>query len=169
MANWTAEEWQQFQLRRQGDQPANAVLRAKYDANREARRLPGNIFKLSVAGHCPTKKNGYSPAGANRVRIRSGIAEHLPNLLAQIRYQWQADPIEYAKVSMTFYVRDGRADLDGKFTTMLDLLVKGGVLKNDSIARIRSISAEAVISEHEHVEIEIQERAEAKKARGGRA
>ena len=114
---------------------------------------------LTLLGGVPCKKNGYKPFG-RRVVIDPAIRSEIAFLTLQVRGQWHKAPVERAEVRARFHVRNGRADLDGKLTTLLDCLVQGGALRNDSIARLKVLSAEAVIDpEGESVEVEIEEAA----------
>jgi hypothetical protein len=101
---------------------------------------------LRVQGHLATKKNGKMAWGGKVVTTRISKAE-TDSFVLQLRSQWHAEPLEDVRfLKATFTVRDGRGDLDGKYSTLQDLLVKARVIRNDSIARIRSFSAEAVIN-----------------------
>ena len=124
-----------------------------------ARPTAGRLHEIVLDGHCPTKKNNYRIANRG-LRVEDETKAYIDWLLIQARRQWIGrKPIESATIKARFYVRDGRADLDGKFTTVQDVLVKAGVLRNDSIARLRRIEAEAIIDADECVQIEIREAA----------
>jgi Holliday junction resolvase RusA-like endonuclease len=110
---------------------------------------------LTLAGHCPTKKNGKRALGGRVVMDRE-IAGQITRLMWQAREQWAGKPpIQQCRITATFYVRDGRADLDGKYTTMQDVLVAAGVIRNDSIARVAGFCCEAIVDSNERVVVEI--------------
>ena len=87
------------------------------------------------------------------------IAGYIKALEWEARMAWGDRPaIEHpAAIRATFFVRDGRADLDSKYTSIQDVLVKARVIRNDSIARVRKFSCEAHIDAHERVQVEIDE------------
>jgi Holliday junction resolvase RusA-like endonuclease len=115
--------------------------------------------KITLLGRVPTKKNGKKAFG-RRVVIDPAIKSEIAFLTLQVRSQWKREPVERAAVAALFHVSDGRSDLDGKLTTILDCLVQGGALRNDSIARVKTLAAEAIIDpEGERVVIEIREAA----------
>ena len=119
----------------------------------------GMTHKLLFRGHVPSKKNGKK-AWRGRVIIDREIHEIVNGLKFQAQAMWQQAPIERAAIRAVFYVRDGKCDLDGKFTTLQDVLVQSGVLRNDSIARVPRTSQEAVVVEDGQQEwclIEIEE------------
>lgn len=45
-----------------------------------------------------------------------------------------APVLEHPDMAITFYVSDGRADRDNKLSTLLDVLQKAHVIRNDNIA-----------------------------------
>lgn len=107
--------------------------------------MADEYYKLRLVGHVPSKKNLYRRRrGGGMYKTRETNALLAP-LLLQIRAAWKRPPLKSASVHAFFNVLDGRADLDNKFTCLQDLLVSGGVLENDNIARIRHISARAVV------------------------
>lgn len=114
--------------------------------------------QLTFRGHVPSKKNSKR-AWKGRVMIDPEIQVIVRGLEMQARFAWKREPIERASIRAVFYVRDGCCDLDGKFTTLQDVLVKGGVIVNDSIARVPRTSQEAVVVEdgREWCLIEIEE------------
>ena len=94
--------------------------------------------KLTFTGKCPTKKNSKH-AWKGRVVIDPEIRERLEALLWQAREQWCGKaPIETVEsIRAWFYVPHYRADMDGKFTTLLDILTKARVIRNDNMACVR--------------------------------
>jgi hypothetical protein len=117
------------------------------------------LHRILLAGHVPTKKNGKR-AWAGRVVIDPAVRGHIDALVYQARGIWRArPPIEKARmIRAIFGVRDGRGDLDGKWTTLLDCLVRARVIRNDSIARLpRHITEARIINpgNEEWVEVRI--------------
>jgi Holliday junction resolvase RusA-like endonuclease len=101
-------------------------------------------YTLHIEGHVPSKKNKWKP-GRGRVFLPREAQREIDSLILQVRMQWQREALEQAEIRMHFRVRDGRGDLDNKQTTILDVLVKAGVVKNDSIAHLRRLTATAEI------------------------
>lgn len=107
--------------------------------------MADEFYKLRLVGHVPSKKNLYRrKRGGGMYKTRETNALLVP-LLLQIKAAWKRPPLKRASIHTIFYVQDGRSDLDNKFQAIQDLLVSGGVLENDSIARVRHISARAVV------------------------
>lgn len=117
-------------------------------------------MKLILHGHVPGKKNRYKRSalgGGRRGMFQDPqIASQLDYLVLQAKAQWKCEPLEeVVHLIANFTVRDGRGDLDGKYAALQDCLVTAGVIRNDSIARIRGFAASAVIGEPERVEVDI--------------
>jgi Holliday junction resolvase RusA-like endonuclease len=126
---------------------------------KNAREVCSEPHVIELRGHVPTKKNGKR-SFQGRVVTNPEVVGDLRALTLQARLKWGArPPVQKAALKATFYVRDGRGDLDGKFTTIQDVLVKARVLRNDSIARIRRTEQEAFFDENERTVIEIREAA----------
>ena len=112
---------------------------------------------LTLLGHVATKKNGKAAFNGRVVQTRAKKAD-LDSLILQARQQWGGrPPLQKAKIQALFFVRDGRGDLDGKYTTLQDVLVKAGVIRNDSIARLPGFKADAIIDPHERVIVDCAE------------
>lgn len=103
-----------------------------------------------------SKKNGKR-SFRGRVIIDPNVQREIRSHELVARAAWGGRaPLERAKISAVFYVRDGRGDLDGKWTTAQDVLVKAGVLRNDSIARLDHVILRAVVTNgDEAVEIRL--------------
>lgn len=108
---------------------------------------------IHIKGHVPSKKNNWKPRKGGGQYCSK--ADDMGPLLLQVRAQWKRDPLPSATVKAVFVVRDLRGDLDNKYTTLQDLLVKGGVIKNDNIKRIASFSVDAVVGDEESVTVEV--------------
>jgi hypothetical protein len=106
-------------------------------ASRKTKQPMRGTQVIEICGHCPTKKNGKK-AWNGRVITDPEIRAFVQALEWRAVAAWGGRaPLEKAVVRMKFHVRDGRADADGKYTTMQDVLVKAKILRNDSIARVR--------------------------------
>lgn len=120
---------------------------------------------IILRGHIPAKKNNWR-FWKGSVIVDRGQQALMDPLVLSAMSQWrrngqQLAPIERPAINATFHVRDGRGDLDNKWTTVQDLLVQAGVLPNDSIARLPGpITLRAFIDPDERVEITIMERKE---------
>lgn len=99
---------------------------------------------ITLQGRVPSKKNAYRYTSRGGY-IPAQIASELLSLQVQARAQWRQPTLESAVIGAVFYVKDGASDLDNKLTAAIDVLVKAGVIRNDSIKRVKRISAEAVI------------------------
>ena len=111
---------------------------------------------LRVMGHVPSKKNTWRPK-ASGVYQRSEVKAEINGIILQLKGQWKASALEEtAFLKMVFTVPNGKSDLDNKATCMIDCLVKAGVVKNDSIARINEFHALAYINSLEEEWTEIQ-------------
>lgn len=97
---------------------------------------------MVLLGHVPSKKNTWQ-RGKSGMYIPSEVKAEIYGLILQAKAQWQQPPMDQASVTINFIVPDGRADLDNKLTCVLDVLVKAGVLRNDSIAHLQEIRATA--------------------------
>ena len=94
-------------------------------------------YQFILRGHVPAKKNRWHRARAGGMYFdRAGIDEALNSLTLQARVNWLGEPLSCPEVGLVFFVRDGKGDLDNKTSTVLDCLVKAGVLTNDSIAHL---------------------------------
>jgi Holliday junction resolvase RusA-like endonuclease len=119
---------------------------------------------LEFAGHVPSKKNAKH-AWRGRVVMDPKIRAAVTALSWQAREQWQAKrPIEFCStIRFHFRVANRRGDLDGKVTTILDVLVEAGVLKDDNSMRVPSFTAQAIHSKDEGVSISIDEKPQGEK------
>lgn len=113
------------------------------------------FHSIAIKGRVPAKKNNWRPRKGGG--IYCSVDHDLDPLLFQVQSQWKRKPLERAIVSAVFTVPNGKADLDNMYTTLQDLLVKGGVIRNDSIARVAAFSAKAVVGKVAGVRVEIAE------------
>ena len=125
-------------------------------------------YTLELRGSVPCKKNRWHRGKGGMYfdepeAKRGNIQALIDALILQSRTQWNGQavrPIERTElISAVFTVKDGRSDLDGKWTTLQDILVKAGVLRNDSIARVPHTEQQALIrpDEEESVSVMIWE------------
>jgi hypothetical protein len=109
---------------------------------------------IVLRGSVPSKKNDWK-RGSLGIYLPKEIVAQIDGLILQAKSQWHRKPLEQFGLRMHFIVKDGRSDLDNKCTCAIDLLVKAGVLRNDSIAHLRSISATAAIMPMEEESVRI--------------
>lgn len=122
-------------------------------------RAGGRTVRLVIPGDVPGKKNMLR-IGKGRMFRDGAVAAQIDALTWRIKERWGSEkPMQRARVTAYFYVLDGRGDIDNKYTTLQDCLVRAGVIKGDTIARIPGFSAQAeIISEgEESVIVELTE------------
>ena len=89
--------------------------------------------------------------------INPEIKERVEALLWEARKQWEGRPpihtVEFVRA--TFYVEKFNADMDGKFTTLLDILKDARVIRNDNMACIRHTEQVGVKDSSERTIVEI--------------
>lgn len=113
--------------------------------------------KLKLCGSVPSKKNTWARARNGGMYLPKEVRAQIDALQLQAQAQWGGrNSVSDAHVKARFFVKDRRSDLDNKFVCLMDVLVKAGVLVNDSIAHVRSFEASAVVTSlDERVEIEV--------------
>lgn len=103
-----------------------------------------NIVELKIEGNVPSKKN-------SRVRTRSGSSipskafnDWQESALWQV---WQQTKVRFLKpVSLEviiYFGTNGRADLDNRVTSVLDMLVEALVIRDDKWQDVPRIAAQA--------------------------
>ena len=114
---------------------------------------------LTLLGHVPAKKNEWKRAGRGGIYFdRDATKPEIDSLTLQARKQWRRDPAHEPSIMATFYVRDGRGDLDNKYTTVQDCLVKAGVLRSDNVKHLPGpIGFRGVVDKNERTVIELLE------------
>lgn len=113
---------------------------------------------LSLTGHVPSKKNNYRRTRSGGLMVDPEIQSHINALVDEARLKWgKRQPFKKAIIAADFYVRDRRADLDNKYVTLSDVLVKAGVLANDNINCVRSFTAVALVEKREGVRVTLSE------------
>ena len=102
-------------------------------------------MKLTLTGNIPSKKN-------SRINTRTGKSfpsvdyqrwqnDAIWQVVAQ-KIQWFREPVRLDVV--LFFGKRGRADMDNKLSSILDMLVKAEVLLDDSWEYVPEISLKAV-------------------------
>lgn len=93
------------------------------------------MTELVITGTVPSKKNLLKLTKGGRGYYDSATRQILNDLSSQVERQWGSrPPLVHPAIAVVFYVTTGRSDKDNKYTTLLDALVSGGVLKDDCIA-----------------------------------
>jgi len=101
---------------------------------------------LTLRGHVPGKKNAWTRSAKGGMHLPAGVKAEIDGLILQAKSQRPERPINIATVSATFFVSNFKSDLDGKLTTLLDVLVKASVLRNDSMAHVQALKAYMVLN-----------------------
>jgi Holliday junction resolvase RusA-like endonuclease len=123
-------------------------------------------YTLELKGTVPCKKNRWHRGRNGAVYFdeapqkQGNIQALLDALQLQVQAAWKRPTIErVAEIRALFIVQNGRSDLDGKYTTLQDVLVKAGVLRNDSILRLQGFRVRSCIrpQEEERTEVEVVE------------
>ena len=118
---------------------------------------------LILNGPVPGKKNGWHPRPGGGVRLDKSMQSQIDSLITQATYTWRLKlnrgPLEHPDMRVTFHVRNQRSDRDNKLSTILDVLQKAGVLRNDSIRRFNGVLTllPAIVDKDERTVIEIVE------------
>jgi Holliday junction resolvase RusA-like endonuclease len=103
-----------------------------------------NIVELKIEGNVPSKKN-------SRVRTRSGssipskaFSDWQESALWQVRQQTKVRFLKPVSLEVIIYFgTNGRADLDNRVTSVLDMLVEAIVIRDDKWQDVPRISAQA--------------------------
>lgn len=99
-----------------------------------------------LLGHCPAKKNNWHPRPGGGIRLDTEAAEHIQALTDLAWIEWRklwsphaAPLLEHPAMRITFHVRDKRSDRDNKLATLLDILQKAKILRNDNVAHCNGV------------------------------
>lgn len=112
---------------------------------------------LTLTGPCPGKKNLWKRSKRG-VYIDKDVAAQLQSLTLQAAEQWrQREPAIHPDMTVQFYVKDRRPDLDNKSTTIWDCLRNAGVIRNDSVKWFNGklTLLPAILDKDERVVIEV--------------
>ena len=95
------------------------------------------IHVISLHGLCPSKKSEKVPTRnkAGKIRMHYQAQPEIDRLGEQIPAELRDLGLLHPDVDIFFGVTHGRADRDGKEATILDLLVKYGVIQGDQISK----------------------------------
>lgn len=86
--------------------------------------------------------------------------------LAEVRRAWGRRPaLERVAIRATFYVTHHRCDLDGKYTTIQDILKDAGVIASDNTKHVVRFTARAIKGAVDQCHVRIRELPEERKAR----
>ena len=102
------------------------------------------MIELELSGNIPSKKNLLKMTKSGHGYYDAETRASLNDLADQISRQWSKTgtdgrkvpmaPLTHPAIAVVFYVVSDRSDKDNKYTTVLDALVSGGVMKDDCIA-----------------------------------
>jgi Holliday junction resolvase RusA-like endonuclease len=118
---------------------------------------------LTLRGHVPSKKNNWRPRAGGGIRTDKDTKEFIQALTDEAWIEWRKlhapeEPpmLEHPSMMVCFYVRDRRSDRDNKLSTLLDVLQKAGVIRNDNVkwfnAELRLMPA--IVASEEKVVVE---------------
>jgi Holliday junction resolvase RusA-like endonuclease len=103
----------------------------------------GRIYEIVIGGHISSKKNELRFNGhTGRPYYPPETRANMDEINEQVIRQWTdfrangdfaRQPLTHPALGFTFYVQTTRSDRDNKLSTLMDCLVAGGVLKDDSI------------------------------------
>jgi Holliday junction resolvase RusA-like endonuclease len=114
-------------------------------------------MKFTIMGHVPGKKNAYMQTKDGRRFKPADVKKQIDWITWQIKAETgNIAPLDKPSIRVHFICDSGRADLDNKYTTIQDCLVKAGILINDNLKHLDHygpVSGE--VGEPERVEIEI--------------
>jgi hypothetical protein len=92
------------------------------------------LVELVIPGWVPSKKNLLKVTKAGHGYYDPEVKARLVEMEDEVRAQWAGrEPLVHPAIGMWFALASSRSDRDNKFTTVLDCLVKGGVLVDDCI------------------------------------
>jgi Holliday junction resolvase RusA-like endonuclease len=106
------------------------------------------IYTLVIEGPVPTKKNNLRRSKNGGMFIDRRSADAIAPLLMQAKAKWagKATLDRVSSIRAAFYVKTRRQDLDGMYTTLQDVLVKAGVLRNDNLTVITDVQMAAYVT-----------------------
>lgn len=117
------------------------------------------MLSFTLEGSMPSKKNNYRhSAKSGKVFIEKGTQIHIDHFVWQIAglklkgLISKQSIVEDISVSIQF-VGESRRDLDNMVTTLLDILQKTKIIKNDS--QIKKIEAEKLYNIKPYVQVQI--------------
>lgn len=92
------------------------------------------VVRLDIEGAIPSKKNNRAAKGA-RAHYDPETRAAIDAIIWQLKAQWGNRRISVESPELRFYLKlaNRKQDRDGCITTLLDCLVKAGVLFDDSV------------------------------------
>lgn len=98
------------------------------------------LIELVIPGWVPSKKNLLKLTRSGHGYYDPEVKARLVEMEEAVRDQWAGrEPLVHPAIGMHFTLASSRSDRDNKFTTVLDALVKGGVLVDDCIAKSNGV------------------------------
>ena len=97
-----------------------------------------STIEIKLRGAIPAKKNRWTILRSGRssgIGLRKGDQDAIDSLTLQAQSQYRGDPLEHPDIEIYPSVTSRRPDRDNLVTTVLDVLVASGVLKDDNVAR----------------------------------
>lgn len=93
------------------------------------------MIEIVIAGSVPAKKNLLRfAAGRKKPFYDPEVRATLDDIADQVADQWSGRaPLIHPSIIIVFYGVSDLSDRDNKFTTLMDALVSGGVLKDDNV------------------------------------
>lgn len=102
--------------------------------------VPAGPIEIIFRGHIPSKKNSYSPRKDKPGFFKnSKLQTQLDRLALQIPGEYRDLKLESPDLHFYFTYEKANWDTDNAMTTLLDLLVRYGVLKNDNIKSLNGL------------------------------
>jgi len=93
-------------------------------------------MQITITGPIPSKKNRLRPR-KDRKGYFNPDKGRLQDIVYQILMQkGNTEPLNQPSIMVHFKCSNGRGDLDGKWTTLMDCLVKARVLVNDNLRHL---------------------------------
>ena len=105
-------------------------------------------FSCWLRGDIPSKKNGLMPrhGGGKGLCYKSEVKKAMDDLAFQLNCHrfanasFDSHSITNAHLTLTIYPPDLRSDLDGIAATVIDALVKAGIMRNDSMRHLKHVT-----------------------------
>lgn len=103
-----------------------------------------NIVELKLAGNIPAKKNSRINRGDGMSFPSRAFANWQDTAIGNVRLQTRARFINPVSLEViVYFATDARADLDNRVTSLLDMLVKAGVLLDDKWQQVPIMTVQA--------------------------
>ena len=115
------------------------------------------VYTLTFPGHCPAKKSLYRRKKGGGLFLNSEVRQKIDRLEWLAREQWAPrPPLKFCEdIKGYFFVLHFKGDMDGKWATILDVLEKARVIRNDNMKVLAKASQEAYKDGPEKTVIEI--------------